>query len=62
MIRPVRNIEEAIVDIKAFPAFKNIIVDLLAEDCIEFTRKVYKAKLMSAYYHYHFTTMVSVVW
>lgn len=61
IIRPVKTVDEAISEILAFPFYKNIIVDLVAEDCVSFARKANAAKLLSGYYHYHFTTMVSVI-
>ena len=58
MIRPIRNNDEAIQQISSAPSYKNVIVDLVAEECVDFTRKAFDARLMSGYYNYHFTTMV----
>ncbi|XP_067947637.1 glutamate receptor ionotropic, kainate 2-like [Watersipora subatra] len=57
MVRTIKNNEEAVAAIKTYTLYKNVIVDLLADDCVSFTRAASDAGLLSGYYHYHFTTM-----
>lgn len=57
-VRGLRRPQDAATILKSKPHFKNVIVDIGADECLSFMTTVYNAGLMSGYYHYHFTSLV----
>ena len=59
IVRGVSSTAQAVATLKNFTTYKNVIVDLPLEQTVDFARRARQADLMSGYYHFHFTTMVS---
>ena len=53
------DITTAVRTIKSMPGYKNVIVDIPLDSVSTFMRVASEHDLLSAYFHFHFTTMVS---